>query len=204
MELLSTEFSPFARKCRALIIETGLQDRVAIVNLTTSPVAQNVRLSACNPLGKVPALILADAAALYDSRVIAEYLDGLHAAERMFPQSPNARWRALRLQAVGDGVSDAAVLMRYETTLRSAAEQSRAFYDGQLSRVLRSLDMLEREASDLGGAPTIGTISVACALGYLDARFPAALDWRSGRGALSEWFAEFAARPSMRETAPVS
>jgi glutathione S-transferase len=155
-----------------------------------------------NPLGKIPCLVLEDGAALYDSRVICEYLDQLHEAPRLFPEQAADRWDALRLQALGDGIMDAALLARYETFLRPEALRWSAWVDGQLDKVRRALDRIDTvDASGFGGRVDIGTIAIACALGYLDYRFTT-LGWRGTRPGLAEWFETFAKRPSMQSTRP--
>ena len=141
-------------------------------------------------------------APLYDSRVICEYLDQLREAPRLFPEPGADRWDVLRLQALGDGMMDAALLVRYETFLRPEALRWSAWIDGQLDKVHRGLDRIEAvDAPGFGGRVDIGTITIACILGYLDFRF-ATMGWRETRPALAEWFETFAERPSMRSTRP--
>ena len=131
--------------------------------------------------------------------MICEYLDGLHDGSRMFPESGEARWTALRRQALADGILDAAVNTRYETFLRPEQFRWSDWVEGQMQKVRRSLDALEAEP--LGETVDIGTISVACALGYLDFRYPDE-GWRETRPKLAAWFEMFSARPSMSETRP--
>jgi glutathione S-transferase len=201
MKLFSNPASPFGRKVKVLAIETGLFDRLEVVNVQTTAVGPDLGLVAENPLGKIPCLVLEDRTALYDSRVISEYLDTLHAGPRLFPDEAPARWAALRLQALADGIMDAAILARYETFLRPEERRWPAWIDGQLDKVRRGLDRLEAEADGLAGRMDIGTIAAACALGYLDFRF-ADLRWRDGRPKLAAWFEPFAARDSMLRTLP--
>ncbi|MEK0083630.1 glutathione S-transferase [Benzoatithermus flavus] len=201
MKLHSNPASPFGRKVKVTAIETGLFDRLEINNVQTSAVGPDLGLVADNPLGKIPCLVLDDGSALYDSRVICEYLDTLHGGARLFPAEGPARWTALRLQALGDGIMDAAILARYETFLRPENLRWPAWVDGQLDKVVRALDRLEAEADELGKRLDIGTIALACALGYLDFRF-AAMSWRSTRPRLAAWFELFAARESMLRTLP--
>ena len=202
MDLLSSPSSPFVRKCRVLAIETGVDRDITIVTVGVTPVAPNDRVNANNPVGKIPVLVLDDGSALHDSRVIAEYLDSLHASARMFPDEPAARWRSLRLQSIGDGIMDAGVLMRFDSNVRPEPYRWQDFHDAQAGKVTRALDALEAEVADLGDDASIGTIAVACALGYLDFRFANIIDWRAGRQGLAAWYARFAARPSMQETMP--
>lgn len=198
MKLRYSATSPYARKVLATAIETGLDGRIERV--PTDPWSPETDLPASNPLGKVPALELEDGTVLFDSRVICEYLDSLHGGARLYPESGMARWKVLRLAAIGEGLCDAAINRLLDTrrpeNLRSADWQAR-----QKATMARACDVLEAEAGKLGGAVTIGQLSVACALGYLDLRFDAD-HWREGRPALTAWFEAFAQRPSIASTKP--
>ncbi|MGH6906136.1 MAG: glutathione S-transferase C-terminal domain-containing protein, partial [Geminicoccaceae bacterium] len=135
------------------------------------------------------------------SRVICEYLDSLHDGARMFPGAGPARWTALRRQAEADGIMDAAVLARYETFVRPQEHRWGEWLEGQRQKFRRALDALEVEAGDFGNTVDIGTITIGCALGYLDFRYGTE-DWRATRPKLAAWFAWFGKRPSMARTAP--
>jgi glutathione S-transferase len=201
MKLHSSPASPFGRKVKVAAIEIGLFDRLEIHNVQTTAVGPDLGLVADNPLGKIPCLVREDGSALYDSRVICEYLDTLHQGARLFPAEGEERWTALRLQALGDGLMDAAVLARYETFLRPQEYRWPAWIDGQLDKVTRALDRLESEADRLGRRLDIGAVTVACALGYLDFRY-GDMGWRGSRPGLAAWFDAFAVRDSMRRTLP--
>lgn len=202
MRLHSNPASPFGRKVKVLAIETGLFDRIEVHQVQTTPVGPDPSLVADNPLAKIPCLVLADGFALYDSRVICEYLDTLHGGPRMFPPEGPARWAALQLQSLADGTTEAALLARYESFLRPEPQRWLAWIDGQLDKVTRGLDRIESvEASSFGERLDIGVIAVACALGYLDFRFPA-MAWRTSRPTLEAWYEQFATRPSMLATKP--
>ncbi|MFD1625310.1 glutathione S-transferase N-terminal domain-containing protein [Azospirillum griseum] len=198
MTLRWSATSPFVRKVMMVAIERGLAD--AITRQPTDPWSADTDLPQGNPLGKVPALTLADGTVLFDSPVIAEYLDSLGDAAPLFPAVGPARWAALRLQAIADGVCDAAILRRLEAN-RPDGEKSAGWSERQRLAVARSLDLLEAEAAGLGEAVTIGTLAVLAALGYLDFRF-AHEPWREGRPALAAWHARMADRDSVRLTAP--
>ncbi len=202
MKLHYNVASPYARKVMAVAIETGQDDRIEPVTRTMSPIKPDADLAADNPLGKVPCLVTEDGAALYDSPVICEYLDSLHDGPKMFPPAGPARWRALRRQAEGDGIMDAAVLTRYETFLRPEERRWPEWIEGQKLKFRRALDALEAEAEDFGDTVDIGTITIGCALGYLDFRYGDE-DWRATRPRLAAWFERFSERPSMARTAPV-
>ena len=193
MKLRYSTTSPFVRKVRVVAIETGLIDKIELVK--TNPVEAD--LAQHNPLNKVPALALDDGSKLYDSRVICEYLDSL-AGNKLFPASGNARWTALRRQALADGMSEAAVLRMTENrrpeNLRSADWDKK-----QKLKVTQSLGALE--ADHLGPQLDIGTLTVVIALDYLDFRFKAE-DWRVGHPKLAAWHKVFSERASLKKTLP--
>jgi glutathione S-transferase len=202
MKLHYSATSPFVRKVMAVAIETGQDGRLELVTRTMTPVKPDADLTEDNPLGKVPCLVTDDGATLYDSPVICEYLDSRHAGPKMFPPGGPARWTALRRQAEGDGMMDAGVLARYETFLRPEQRRWPEWLEGQKGKFRRALDSLEREAEEFGDAIDIGTITIGCALGYLDFRYGDE-NWRATRPQLASWFEGFAERPSMARTAPV-
>jgi glutathione S-transferase len=193
--------SPYVRKVMAVAIETGQEKKLELTARKVSPVAPDAEVNRDNPLGKVPCLVTDDGLALFDSRVICEYLDGLHGGRKMFPAAGPARWTALRRQAEGDGILDAGILARYETFLRPEAYRWPDWVQGQKAKIGRALDALEAEAASFGETVDIGTITIGCALGYLDFRY-AADDWRAGRPKLAGWFETFGKRPSMATTGP--
>jgi glutathione S-transferase len=201
LKLHSNVASPFARKVRAVAIETGLAGRIEELDRRVTPVQPDPAIVRDNPLGKIPCLVTDEGVALYDSRVICEYLDGLHDGQRLFPPSGPARWTALRRQAQGDGIMDAGVLARYETFLRPEERRWPDWIQNQKEKFRRALDALEAEAEDFGETVDIGTIAIGCALGYLDFRY-ASESWRASRPKLAAWFERFAERPSMAATAP--
>lgn len=200
MRLYDNPASPFVRKVKILLKETGQEAEVTLVPALGNPLDQAKMPTAQNPLGKIPTLERDDGPALYDSRVICRYLD-TRSGGKLYPPAPRL-WETLTLEATADGIMDAAVLMRYEVGVRPAEKQFDTWLEGQWEKVARSLDALEaRWMSHLSGPLDIGQIAVACALGYLDFRH-AGRDWRQGRPALAAWFAGFAARPSFAATAP--
>ncbi|MFT8247000.1 glutathione S-transferase [Roseomonas sp. BN140053] len=200
MKLFYAAASPYVRKVRIVATENGLWDHIEPVTITANPLSRNATLGAANPLAKVPCLVLEDGSALYDSRVICEVLDATGGGT-LFPVPGPDRWRALVEQALADGLLDAALLIRYESSTRPEEIRSQPWLDGQMGKILAALDEMERRAADLGGRVDIGTIAMACALGYLDFRF-ADLGWQHGRAGLAAWFARFAERPSFRDSMP--
>ena len=198
MKLFFVPTSPYARKVRAVAVETGQVSRIETVIATLN--IGDAELNRHNPLGKVPTLVTDDGVALFDSPMICEYLDRLHDGPRLFPAEGPARWTALRQQAQADGILDAAVARRYES-LRPEDLQWKDWHVLQAAKIVRALDMFETEIADGGLTEvTIGPITLACALGYLDLRFPEDA-WRSGRPNLTRFFETFSARPCMIETA---
>jgi glutathione S-transferase len=201
MKLRHSPTSPYVRKVMVVALETGLASRIELVPTTVAPTQPNPEYQRENPLVKVPALTTDAGEVLYDSRVVAEYLDLLHQGAKLFPAAGPARWTALGRQALADGILDAAVLTRYETFLRPEAKRWDDWVEGQMRKVRGALDALEGEAAGLGDRLDIGLVAIGCALGYLDFRY-AELGWRQGRPSLAGWYEGFAARPSMRETMP--
>jgi glutathione S-transferase len=200
MLLYHNPASPFVRKVMVTLIETGQRDAVELMAATGTPTDTGTLPVATNPLGKVPALVREDGPALFDSRVICRFLDD-RARAGLYPEA--RIWDVLTLEALADGILDAAVLMVYEWRCRAEGERSAAWVEAQWDKIARALDSLEaRWMSHLSGRLTMGQIAVGCALGYLDFRHPER-DWRQGRGVLVEWERAFAARPAMLETKPV-
>ena len=201
MKLISVKASPFVRKARVLISELGLQDRVEIKDLSAvSPVSNNDELNAVNPLGMIPALELDDGSSINNSPLVCEYLDRI-AEGGLFPADSDRRLRTLALQALGDGLLDLSVALRYETALRPEALRWPEWIDNQRKKISRGLDALEARCAEFESDPLIGEITVACVLGYLDFRYPED-DWRASRPHLSAWFAGMMQRPSLQQTIP--
>ena len=157
-------------------------------------------LAASNPLSKVPTLITDDGMVLYDSPVICEYLDSIGAAPPLFPAPGPARWKAKQQEALGDGILDATQPRRRELAL-PLDDGRRDYIATQQAKVTRALDALEAEADSLGALTTIGEVTIACALGYLDFRY-ANEPWRPGHPKLEAWYAKVAALPAIARTAP--
>jgi len=191
--------SPYVRKVMACAIARGLDGKIE--KLATNPHLSPAELLGVNPLSRVPALLLDDGTALYDSPVICEYLDSLGDAPPLFPAAGPARWAALRQQALGDGIMDAAVPRRREAGLPPDEGRS-AFIARQRDAVARAVDALEREAEAFGELRTIGEVAAGCALGYLDFRY-AAEPWRPGHDRLAAWFARVSELPPLAKTVPV-
>jgi len=197
MKLFYQTHSPYARQVLVLAYETGLADRLAVIHHETSPTLRNEAVFAVNPLGKVPALLLDDGTALFDSAVICDYLDALHGGRRLISASGLGRWQALRLQALAHGIADAGGLLCQETVRRPAAYRYAAMSDGQTEKLVAAFDFLEREAVP-DGPLDIGQIALATALSWIEFRnLPG---FREGRPRLARWYDRFAQRPSMLAT----
>ncbi|MEZ2406737.1 glutathione S-transferase [Bosea sp. OAE752] len=194
--LRSSPASPFGRKVKIAALELGLMDRIEIVVADTTDPAEPLRRQ--NPLGKIPTLVLEDGMTLFDSRVIVDYLDHLAGGGKLIPAG-EARFAQLRLQALADGICDAALLQVYEGRFRPEAGRNADWLAHQAGKVSRALATLETDPPAFTDRPRIGEIALACALGYLDLRF--AGTWRADYPKLVAWLDDFAARvPAFEST----
>ncbi len=198
MILYSSPSSPYARKIRAALQELGAQKRVRVVDVDTRDPQSG--LWQASPAGRIPVLVV-EGVTIHDSPVILQWVDATF-GPRLLPASGPARWDALTREATGDGLTDTLVPMRMEV-LRPAQEQSRTFLEKSRDRVLRILDGMEYDAARFPpvDAVDVGALGVACALGYLEFRFPD-IEWRPARPALARWYEAFSQRASMRLTVP--
>jgi glutathione S-transferase len=195
--LRTSPASPFGRKVRIAAAQLGLETRIAVVAADTGDPGDSLRRQ--NPLGKIPTLISEEGVAIFDSRVIVEYLDGLAGGGRLIPADLAVRIETLTLQALADGIADAALLQVYERRMRESAEQSAKWVDYQAEKVARGMAALEANPPRTG-ATDVGAIALACALGYLDLRFAGA--WRKNHPGLVGWIEAFsAAVPAYAATA---
>ncbi|WP_116473973.1 glutathione S-transferase family protein [Zobellella maritima] len=199
MQLYSSTTSPFVRKVLVVAHEAGCFDSLEQLAGQASPIQADMVIAAHNPLGLVPTAIADDGQALYDSRVICEYLDAQQGAG-LFPADAG-RWPALTLQSLADGILDAALLARYEQVTRPAELRWEQWQQGQMGKISRALAQLEQQVPAFVEQLHIGTISLACALGYLDLRF-SGLAWRDDYPQLAGWYQAFSTRQSMVQTAP--
>ena len=194
--------SPYVRKVMIVAHELGLAARIATVRTVVGGTTPHRGLMRINPLGKLPTLELPDGTALYDSPVICEYLDTLHDGPKLFPPAWPARGVALRRQALGDGMLDAALPWLGER-YRPAERQSEPHMALWREKLIACVAALETEADSLAAVPyTIGHVAIGVALGYLDFRF-AELAWRDGHPRLAAWYEGFAARPAVLENPPI-
>ena len=196
MRLFFSPNSPYARKARIVIHEIGLTPRVECVHVQ---LPADAAFRAVNPLGKIPTLLLDDGLAIYDSPVICEYLNTLGHG-KFFPRADAPRWRALTLQALGDGLADA-VVRRVQEMRVAEPRRSDDVIRRQTTAIESSFAALDQGCANFSVDPTIGEISVCCAIGYLDLRAPHD-GWRDRYRHLARWVDAFSRRPSVDATKP--
>lgn len=201
MELIWAGASPYARKVMLVAEELGMAGTIKTTDGSGTPVAPNATTTSYNPLGKLPCLIPAGSPAIYDSRVICQYLIAQVEGQKMLSEGAS-RWETLTLESLADGICDAAILIRYETVLRPEATRWSEWLDGQWGKIDRALDAAEnRWTAHLAGPFDLGHAALGCALGYLDFRY-GDRDWRNGRPNLTAWNEKFTSRASAIATAP--
>lgn len=197
MLLHSSPFSPFGRKIK---IAMALLEQTATVRVADTTNAED-QLRKDNPLGKLPCLVLDDGLAIYDSRVILEYLDGLAGGNKIIPRDKRKRAESLTLQSLADGILDALLIVRYESIFREEAMRSQKWLDYQNDKVMRAMSVLDANPPKWRGKPNVGITAVACALGYQDIRFEGA--WRKKHKKLVKWLADYEKRvPAYEATKP--
>jgi len=205
MKLIGAITSPYVRKVRIVMAEKRLDYQLLHEEVWST----QTQISEFNPLGKVPCLIMEGGEALFDSRVIVEYLDTLSPVGKLIPSSGRERAEVKTWEALSDGVLDACILARLEQTWagRSEQERSKAWIDRQMGKVTTSLAAMEKGLSDkpfcCGIHLSLADISVGCSLGYLDFRFPN-LNWRDSHPELGRLFEKIKTRASFIETEPHS
>lgn len=202
MKLIGSLTSPYVRKVRVVLAEKKLDYQLEIENVW----APDTQIQKFNPLGKVPCLVMEDGGALFDSRVIVEYLDTLSPVSRLLPQSGRERAAVKCWEAIADGVLDACVIIVKERQ-RPAGQQSEEWISRQYGKVYASLDAMNKSLGDnlycMGVNHSLADIAVGCALGYLDLRFPD-LNWRQEHANLARLYEKLSTRPSFADTQPPS
>jgi glutathione S-transferase len=201
MKLLASPLSPYTRKVRIVLAEKRIDCDLQTVDV--NPVENAV--NAHNPLGKIPVLVLDDGTAVYDSRVIVEFLDGKSPISRLIPEDLRDRIAVRRWEALADGVLDAGLLVRYES-LRDKNEQSKAWSDKQLARMKRGMEQMASELSERqwchGERYSLGDIAVGCCLGWLGFRKPGDVDWHKGYPVLARHYEKLMTRAAFADTVP--
>jgi len=199
MKLIYSGTSPFVRKVSVLLLETGLEDRVEKETVAITPMNPGEVVPSINPLGKVPCLVTDNGNSIFDSRVITRYLDTLHNGYKLYPEG-DALWPVLTLEAMADGMLDAAVLMIYERLLRTDEQKSPEWVEAQWLKISRALEHLDGQVSILEPL-SMASIAVGATLGYIDFRHDDR-KWRDIAPNLAVWEAEFSKRASMQATLP--
>ena len=203
MKLIGAITSPYVRKVRIVMAEKKLDYQFVQENVW----ADDTHIAASNPLGKVPCLVMEGGEAVFDSRVIVEYLDTLSPVGKLIPATGRERAEVKTWEALADGLLDAAILARLEATWphRKDSERSQAWIDRQLRKVR---DSLQSMGQGLGDKPfcsgihlSLSDIAVGCALGWLSFRFPE-IDWRAEHPNLARLMDKLAQRPSFSESQP--
>jgi len=204
MKLIGSLTSPYVRKVRIVMAEKKLDCHMALEDVWGSD-----EMLKSNPLGKVPCLVMDGGEAVFDSRVIVEYLDTLSPVGKLIPPAGRERIEVRTWEALADGILDASILARLEQTWggRTAEQRSQVWIDRQLSRVQAALAAMNKGVGEkpwcMGNAYTLADVAVGCALGYLDYRFDA-FGWRAVAPRLADWLAKTRTRPSFENTEPAS
>lgn len=201
MKLLGSVPSPYTRKVRVVLAEKKIDCEFEIADVRDSDRAVADR----NPLGKVPTLMLDDGTALFDSRVIVEFLDAVSPLARLIPDENRERVAVRRWEALADGCLDAGLLIRYES-LRQKKEQSRAWSEKQIAKLRRGLAAIAGELGDRawchGDRYSLADIAVGCCLGWVEFRKPGGVEWRGEYGNLARFYDRLMERPAFADTAP--
>ena len=201
IRLLGSLTSPYVRKVRIVMAEKRIDYHLELEDVW----APDTRIQEANPLGKVPCLIMEDGGAVFDSRVICEYLDGMTPVAKLIPPSGRERAEVRTWEALADGVIDAAILARLEQTQRPPEQQSPKWIDRQMGKVHAGVAAMSSGLGDKawcnGQAYSLADIAIGCALGYIDFRF-ASIDWRGDYPNLGRHYEKLAARPSFVDTQP--
>lgn len=198
MKIYFSPFSPYVRKCLVMAYELGLNDELELLDSNAHPVNRDMEISEHNPFGQVPTFFTSQGQPLFDSRVICEYLNSVGKGA-LFPAEGDARWTALTQQALADGILDCALQARYEEVARPDEKKWQDWANANLSKIASALNYLEQKKLPLTQEATTGTLSIGCALWYLDLRFES-YDWRTDYPYVASWYSEFSQRDSMKNT----
>jgi glutathione S-transferase len=202
MKLITSPTTPFGRKVRVVLLEKKIPFELE----NDIPWNPDTRVGSFNPLGKVPVLVLKDGETLFDSRVIVEYLENVSPVGHILPVDPSSRIEVRKLEALADGITDAAALIFLEFK-RPEAQQSRDWMLRQQGKVFKGLEALAESLGEntffVGNKFSLADIAAGCCLGYLDFRFPD-IKWREAHANLAAYYAKISERPSFKETVPVA
>jgi glutathione S-transferase len=205
MRLIGSHTSPYVRKVRIVMAEKRLDYRFLLDDVWSA----DTQIQQANPLGKVPCLVMEGGEAVFDSRVIVEYVDTLSPVGKLIPATGRERVEVRTWEALADGLLDAAIAARLEQTWpgRREGERSGAWIDRQMDKVQLALNAMSQGLGERpwcsGNHFSLADIAVGCALGYLDFRFPA-IAWREDHPRLERLHSKLASRPSFADTLPPS
>ena len=201
MKIIGSVTSPYVRKVRIVLAEKKIEAEFFLENVW----AAETTIGQTNPLGKIPCLVMDDGSAVFDSRVIAEYVDTLSPVGKLIPADGRERAAVKTWEALADGVLDAGILARLEATWRPAEQQSPAWIARQMSKIdaaLKSMSIGLGESNYYHNNQfSLADIAVGCALGYLDFRFPS-VDWRTPYPNLDQLHQLLMQRQSFQDTVP--
>jgi glutathione S-transferase len=201
MQLIGSLASPYVRKVRIVLSEKKIDYKLTLDDVWSA----ESKILASNPLGKIPCLVMEDGGAIFDSRVIVEYLDGLTPVHKLIPASGRARIEVKTWEALADGLTDAAILIRTELNQRPENERSQKWIDRQMLKVESAMEMMSKGLGDKAwcceGKYTLADVAVGCALGWLEFRF-AHIDWRTKHVNLARHLDKLNMRTSFAETSP--
>jgi glutathione S-transferase len=201
MKLISSPTTPFGRKVRIVLLEK----KIPFELVNDIPWNADTQVGNFNPLGKVPVLVLKDGETLFDSRVIVDYLEHLSPVGHILPEDPNSRIHARKIEALADGITDAAALTFLEFK-RPEAQQSRDWIVRQQTKIFKGLEALSEALGEaplfVGNRLSLADIAAGCCLAYLDFRFPD-IKWRDAHANLAAFYGKISERPSFKETVPV-
>jgi glutathione S-transferase len=200
MKLLAALISPYTRKVRVVLAEKKIECEMEIVDVAPADNPVNRH----NPLGKIPTLLLDDGTALYDSRVIVEFLDSVSPSSSLIPEATRDRVAVRRWEALADGVLDAGLLWRYES-MRDKKEQSKGWQDKQLSRMKRGMEQVAKEIGATychAERYSLADIAVGCCLGWLAFRRPGGVDWRAEYAPVARHYDKMMERAAFADTVP--
>jgi glutathione S-transferase len=201
MKLIGSLGSPYVRKVRIVMLEKRIEYDFALENVWAS----DTTIQESNPLGKVPCLVMEDGGAMFDSRVIVEYLDTLTPVGKLIPPNGRERAEVKCWEALADGVADAGMLVRLEKTMRPEEQRSKEWVARQMSKVNAGLQAMSAGLKDTafcaGNQYTLADVAVGCVLGWLSFRFPE-INWREDYPNLDKLYEKLSERPSFKETVP--
>lgn len=202
MKLITSPTTPFGRKVRVVLLEK----KIPFELVNDIPWNAETQVGNFNPLGKVPVLVLKDGESLYDSRVIVEYLEHVSPVGHLLPEDASTRIYTRKIEALADGITDAAALIFLESK-RPDAQQNRDWMLRQQGKIFKGLEALSEALGEdtlfVGNKFSLADIAVGCCLGYLDLRFPD-IRWRDAHANLAGFYEKIGSRPSFKETVPVA